>query len=305
MIVNLNDKISYLSDLSDRGFKEWLFNLLAQDMSEKVWFDPREPKHFQLRDIYVASEEALKGRFRDTLYDLLRGWSREFHTLEYFAKLIFLIGRLKVTEARDYLIQLADLEIEREEEDYEFKNYYVYPEDKASGEDVFRRILRAIFSFSPLEGKIIHLCEHVLRYEKSGRYAALCYRGLWEADKEKGIEYFPRMIDYYFSMPDYALPIELALSRFIEGNRQFLCDNIENLISPIIKAHSDNDSLKEFFDLLSRNSINFIQQKDVVVCYISDSYGRYHILILKYPHISNAVCTAEIGDIKEKLLETT
>ena len=197
-IVNFEDQIAELKKYSQDGLKGWLERALAgNDPSPIIWttdalFDD------MIVQIYRASRDVIfQQKLKEALTLLVWSWSEKTRSFEYFSSLLMLVGRLKVVEVYDRLLDYANKS--------DFKGRII------DGEDLHRRVLRVLLGQGIASDSALSVCKRDIREEL---YAALCYRALYEHSLTNGFRYLPLMARHAVKDPP-SFHLDVVLDRFI------------------------------------------------------------------------------------------
>jgi hypothetical protein len=305
MITNFNDKILYLKVLNNHELKIWVANLLINNDAGEIYFDQTKDQIiYQLSDIIKSSDEIFQLHFKNIIYYLLIEWTSELNTLLYFKHLLYLVGRFRSAQAIDFLVKIASREIETKESLCRYKGKYATNEDKRKGNDIFNIILKALISISPIQGEAIQLCINIMHYENTGRYAPLCYRALWESQKEYGNIFFPIMVNMRNKFKEYYFSYDIALLRYIENNTIFFFDHLHSSLIPEIRRVCP-DNFKYFYNLLEKTDIECPpQHSGKTICYYKGLTAAYREIEISDPYFIRVIADKGITSAKEKLLNS-
>lgn len=260
-LFDISQKVIYLANFSENQLETWLFDFFNNRLDDNIYFNVQhEPAYYQLIDIYSAADDLFQRQFNRVIYVLLRSWNSEYHSLAYFCKLLFFVGRFKNISALDYLSQLADQELELDERRCVFKGNYPDRREGLPSFDVLHQIFQTFISCSPLGARPQRTCELFVRFESSGRYAVPCYRALWQSDYRMGVQHFPRMLQIYNNDLILNFQIEIALSRFIDNFRQFFKANFLHILDIINKLRKNKLAL--LYELLRKNNFKCFYDVD-------------------------------------------
>ncbi|KYK35265.1 MAG: hypothetical protein AYK18_13165 [Theionarchaea archaeon DG-70] len=207
-IYKMRKGLEYIEGLSDQELTNWVRRFLAENRSHPLSIPSKDTykSTILLQFYFMSTNSDFRRRFERASLDLVNSWrasadpswQEPADSLDYFAELLAIVGRIRISDTYSRLLVLAKSE--------ELKKKV------GLGVDLHSQLLRVLFGFGMDENR--QDLEYIIdRDIEDLHYTALCFRRSWELDFQKGIENLPILLEYYHR--DHSIDAEGTLNRFI------------------------------------------------------------------------------------------
>ena len=200
-ICGIKEELEYLEDLSEQELVEWIRGFLAEDRSEPLYLAGRDTYNstILLQYYYQSSNSGFRRRFERSILKLVDSWRECIDSLDYFAEILAIAGRIRIDDTYSRLLVLA-------------KNESLKGQ-MGLGVDLHNQILRVLFGFS-MDRNREDLEFIINRDIEDTQYAPLCFRRSWELEFRNGINNLPLLLKSFHK--DRSIDVEGALDRFLK-----------------------------------------------------------------------------------------
>lgn len=207
-IYKMEEGLKHLEGLSEKELAGWMRGFLAENCSHPLSLSSKDTykSTVLLQFYFISTDSDFRRRFERAVLDLVNSWrasadpswQEPADSPDYFAELLTIVGRIRVSDTYSRLLALAKNEKLKEK--------------VGLGVNLHYHLLRVLFGFGMDE--IREDLEYIIdRDIEDSRYSALCFRRSWELEFKGGIENLPILLKCYHK--DHSVDAEGALDRFL------------------------------------------------------------------------------------------
>ncbi len=243
-----------IEEMDFEGLKLWLLKVLNDgnpfpmptiDQTVPYEYAERAYKNISRPDFRVRMDRAIGDLFTKFSLEI----SNSMPELLYFANLSYLIARLKVVEAKKELLVKINTGHFINQPPNKFSLPFVAP-------DLQFLLLKVLIEFRDFD-----TVETFFRFfsNEEGLYSHICYRGLWECDRQYGIRYLPELVRIYNRQQEKPFNFVLEFGFFLEKHFLFFLEEYDKVFPNLPVNKLD----REVKDLVIRGAEEFMRQSEL------------------------------------------